>query len=133
MGYYEKLGKILSEKLEAGEDPFARFAAKKKENATPESGRKGSIDSTKAKIKKRVRAVSVPPELAEDFLVLGLKPGEGEEECKSAWKLLLKMHHPDKHQGSEDEKKAAEQATINITRSYRRLERWFATGEVLKE
>ena len=127
MGYYERLGEMLRDRLASGEDPFASVedAASKKDE--------GGFDGEAFKPKKRERAVPVPSALAEDFLVLGLRPGESEEECKSAWKRLLKTHHPDRHQGSEDEKRMAERATINITRSYRRISHWFATGKLLEE
>ena len=128
MGYYERLGEILRDRLNSDEDPFAGLAEGASSGA--EGKRGGRQAEEKPAPKKRARAVPVPRDLIEDFLVLGLRPGESEEECKSAWKLLLKTHHPDRHQGSESEKRMAEQATINITRSYRRIRRWFATGEV---
>lgn len=126
MGYYEKLGKLLRESLDLGKDPFAGASG-------ASGGERGGRAAERPAPKKRASAVPVPLELAEDFLVLGLKPGEPLEECKKAWKLMLKMHHPDRHQGSESEKKKAEQATINITRAYRRIERWFAAGELHKD
>ena len=136
MGYYERLGEILREKLASSEDPFADVAgaaAKKKAEPRGEREKARAQPEKRAAPKKRANPVPVPRELIEDFLVLGLRPGEPLEECKSAWKLLLKMHHPDKNQGGEDEKRIAEQTTINITRSYRRIKLWFETGYVPNE
>lgn len=127
MGYYERLGEMLRDRLNSDEDPFASVEDSSAEREEP------AFVKEPFEPKKRERIVPVPPALVEDFLVLGLRPGESEEECKSAWKLLLKMHHPDKHQGSEDALRMAERATINITRAYRRIKHWFATGELPKE
>ena len=136
MGYYERLGAILRERLDADDDPFAGLAAeaaKKKEKLRGERERARPQQEERHGPKKSPRLVPVPRELMEDFLVLGLKPGEPLEECKNAWKLLLKMHHPDKNQGGDGEKRMAELTTINITRSYKRIKQWFETGCVPKE
>ena len=137
MGYYERLGEILRDRLASDEDPFAGLAeeaaAKKEEARRAAFANKGQPQEERAAPKKGARLVPVPRELMEDFLVLGLRPGEPLEECKNAWKRLIKTHHPDRHQGSDDEKRIAEQTTINITRSYRRIKHWFATGDVPKE
>jgi DnaJ-domain-containing protein 1 len=37
--------------------------------------------------------------LRGDFAELGLPLGAGPEECKAAYKRLLKLHHPDRHAG----------------------------------
>lgn len=136
MGYYERLGEILRDRLNSDEDPFAGLAAeaaKKKEKSRGEREKARPQQEERHETKKSPRLVPVPRELIEDFLILGLRPGEPLEECKNAWKLLLKRHHPDRHQGGDDEKRMAEQATINITRSYRRIKIWFETGDVPKE
>ena len=132
MGYYERLGAILRERLDADDDPFADIA----EEAAKRRGEREKAHTQPKEShepKKGMRLVPVPRELMEDFLVLGLRPGEPLEECKNAWKRLVKMHHPDKHQGDDDEKRMAEQATINITRSYRRIRQWFESGNVPNE
>ncbi len=136
MGYYERLGEILRDRLNSDDDPFADIAdsaAEKEEQPRASEGERSAPPEEKPAPQKKASTVPVPRELIEDFLILGLMPGEPEEECKNAWKLLLKMHHPDRHQNSESDKKIAEQTTINITRSYRRIKHWFATGEILKE
>ena len=136
MGYYERLGEILRDRLDSDEDPFAGLAeaaAKRKGGPRGDFAAKGPQRKESPEPKKGPRVAPVPSELIEDFLVLGLRPGEPLEECKDAWKRLIKTHHPDRHQGSDDEKRAAELATINITRSYRRIRLWFETGRVPKE
>ena len=67
----------------------------------------------------------IPSELKQDFLELGLSPGASEEECKEAYKKLLKIYHPDRHgKDSEQIKKATEKAA-RINAAYDRLITWF--------
>ena len=72
---------------------------------------------------------AVPVELRRDFAELGLSPGASEEECKEAYKKLLKIHHPDRHGGGDPElmKKATEK-TARINAANDRLVTWFKAG-----
>jgi hypothetical protein len=38
----------------------------------------------------------------EDFAVLGLRPGAGDDEIRAAFRRLVKIHHPDRNPGSEE-------------------------------
>jgi hypothetical protein len=38
----------------------------------------------------------------EDFAVLGLRPGAGDDEIRAAYRRLVKIHHPDRNPGSEE-------------------------------
>lgn len=38
----------------------------------------------------------------EDFAVLGLRPGAGDDEIRAAFRRLAKQHHPDRNPGSEE-------------------------------
>jgi DnaJ domain len=38
----------------------------------------------------------------EDFAVLGLRPGAGDDEIRAAYRRLAKIHHPDRNPGSEE-------------------------------
>jgi DnaJ-domain-containing protein 1 len=69
----------------------------------------------------------IPPELRQDFAVLGLSPGASEEECKEAYKKLLKIHHPDRHGKDPEAMKKATEKTSRINAAYDRLEKWFRT------
>lgn len=124
---YEKLGEFLRDRLNSDEDPFADDDA-----GIEKTRRAGNTVEKKAVPKKSVERVPVPQELAEDFITLGLLPGEPLEECKAAWKRLLKKHHPDKNRKSEKSQKKAELTTIRITQAFRRIEHWFSTGETLR-
>ena len=70
----------------------------------------------------------VPPGLKRDFTELGLLPGASEEECKEAYKKLLKIHHPDRHSGNQELMKKATEKTARINASYDRLVTWFKSG-----
>jgi DnaJ-domain-containing protein 1 len=71
------------------------------------------------------RNVNTPPEnLRPDFAELGLPFGAGAEDCKAAYKRLLKLHHPDRHAGHEGNMKKATEKTTRINAAYDRIEKW---------
>ena len=72
----------------------------------------------------REKARFVPVEIREDFAELGLAPGASAEECKAAYKKLLKIHHPDRHAGHAGNMKKATDKTARINAAYKRLEKW---------
>jgi DnaJ-domain-containing protein 1 len=74
---------------------------------------------------KREKERPVPGEIREDFTELGLAPGATAEECKAAYKKLLKIHHPDRHADHPGNMKKATEKTARINSAYRRLEKWF--------
>ncbi|MDR2096213.1 MAG: J domain-containing protein [Treponema sp.] len=65
-------------------------------------------------------------ELKADFAELGLSPGASMEECKAAYKKLLKVHHPDRHAGHAANMKKATEKTARINAAYDRIEKWRA-------
>ena len=105
---YEELDDFLGGKGENGDN--------KKENA---GQAKGNFDRRKR---------TVPEELKSDFAELGLTPEAGAEECKEAYKKLLKIHHPDRHAKHEGNLKKATDKTKRVNVAYERLMRWFKTN-----
>ena len=73
--------------------------------------------------------VPVPNELIEDFAILNVLPGVPLEDCKHAWKVLLKRVHPDV---SNSQGEATSDTVIRLNNSYRRIETWFNTGKIIK-
>jgi len=67
----------------------------------------------------------VPEELWADFAELGLGPEATAEECKEAYKRLLKLHHPDRHAANTAAINEATGKTVRINAAYERLEKWF--------
>jgi DnaJ-domain-containing protein 1 len=69
-------------------------------------------------------AAGPPEELRPDFAELGLPFGAGAEDCKTAYKRLLKLHHPDRHAGHEGNMKKATEKATRINAAYDRIEKW---------
>lgn len=92
-------------------------------------GRKKPGDSsTEKKTEKETAGKQkrpVPEELKKDFAELGLSPDAQADECKSAYKKLLKLHHPDRHSGDPEKIKKATEKTARVNAAYDHLERWF--------
>jgi len=73
--------------------------------------------------------VKMPPEeLRADFDLLGVPFGADEETCKTAYKKLLKIHHPDRHAGHEGNYKKATEKSAKINAAVDRIEKWRAGG-----
>ena len=72
-----------------------------------------------------------PPEkLRPDFAELGLPFGAGAEECKAAYRRLLKLHHPDRHAGHQGNMEKATKKMAKINAAYDRIEKWRAGEEI---
>ncbi len=122
--FYETIGRILSDSFSNDRDPFD-VADKRKS-----SRRTIRRDEDEVNIKKEVnRRVPVPNELIEDFAILNVLPGVPLEDCKHAWKVLLKRVHPDV---SNSQGEATSDTVIRLNNSYRRIETWFNTGKIIK-
>lgn len=73
----------------------------------------------------RRQAPGGPPEtLRPDFEELGLPFGAGAEDCKAAYRRLLKLHHPDRHAGHRGNMEKATKKMAKINAAYDRIERW---------
>jgi DnaJ-domain-containing protein 1 len=72
----------------------------------------------------------VPESLRPDFAELGLPLGASPEECKAAYKKLLKLHHPDRHAGHPGNMKKATEKSARINAAFDRIEKWRRTGGV---
>jgi len=68
-----------------------------------------------------------PEELRKDFAELGLSPDARADECKAAYKKLLKLHHPDRHAGHPGNMKKATEKTAKVNAAYERIVKWFQT------
>jgi DnaJ-domain-containing protein 1 len=74
-----------------------------------------------------------PPEsLRRDFDELGVPFGAPADECKAAYKKLLKIHHPDRHAGHEENMKKATDTSARINAAYDRIEKWRETAKAAK-
>ena len=89
------------------------------------SGRASGSASGRASAQGEVEK-AVPGELLKDFAELGLEPDASAEECKEAYKNLLKKHHPDHHTKHEGNLNKATNRTARINGAYERLMEWFS-------
>lgn len=122
--FYETIGRILSDSFSNDRDPFDM--ADKRKSTRRTIRRNEDEDSIKKELNRRV---PVPNELIEDFAILNVLPGVPLEDCKHAWKVLLKRLHPDVSSVTED---GTSDLVIRINNSYRRIETWFNTGKIIK-
>ena len=122
--FYETIGRILSDSFSNDRDPFDM--ADKRKSTRRTIIRNENEDNPRKEINRRI---PVPNELIEDFAILNVLPGVPLEDCKHAWKVLLKKLHPDVSNvnggGTSD-------LVIRINNSYRRIETWFNTGKIIK-
>ncbi len=129
--YYEQMGSFLRDALNSDEDPF--------EASMQPKGRYRKMGGRMERrpppdIDKSVERVPVPPELVEDFAVLNVLPGVPLEDCKKAWKHLVKKHHPDLNNEKNNEDIEFKNSVIRrINNSYKKIEEWFKTGKILTE
>ncbi|MDR1867577.1 MAG: DnaJ domain-containing protein [Treponema sp.] len=73
---------------------------------------------------------SCPPDLLKDFAELGLLPDASAEECKAAYRYLLKVHHPDRHAGHAENMQKATEKSARINAAYDRIKKWHQAGTI---
>lgn len=122
--FYETIGRILSDSFSNDRDPFDM--ADKRASTRRTIRRNETENSVKKEVSRRI---PVPNELIEDFAILNVLPGVPLEDCKHAWKVLLKKLHPDVSSITEG---GTSDLVIRINNSYRRIETWFNTGKIIK-
>jgi DnaJ-domain-containing protein 1 len=69
-------------------------------------------------------SATIPEDLRQDFAELGLPFGASADECKAAYKKLLKIHHPDRHAGHAENMRKATAKSARINAAYDRIENW---------
>jgi hypothetical protein len=74
----------------------------------------------------RSGGAGIPESLRGDFAELGVSFGASADECKAAYKKLLKIHHPDRHAGHAGNMKKATEKSSRINAAYDRIEKWRA-------
>jgi DnaJ-domain-containing protein 1 len=94
----------------------------------PEDPRSGGEFAGNAGAPGSRYAKPAPEELRPDFAELGVAFGAPADECRAAYKKLLKIHHPDRHAGHEGNLKKATDRTARINAAYDRIEKWRQEG-----
>jgi len=81
--------------------------------------------SSREETEKQKKTRPVPEEIRQDFAELGLTPDATAEECKEAYKKLLKIHHPDRHANHEGNMNKATAKSARVNAAYDRIIVWF--------
>jgi DnaJ-domain-containing protein 1 len=76
----------------------------------------------------RSAAKPPPEELRGDFAELGVPFGAQAGECKTAYKQLLKKHHPDRHAGHPGNMQKATEKSARVNAAFDRIEKWRTTS-----
>jgi DnaJ-domain-containing protein 1 len=108
--------------LDAAYDELNEFLNRKDTHSNKEKAEytwKETNDNRKTSGKK------LPPqELRADFELLGVPFGADMQECRAAYKKLLKIHHPDRHAGHEGNFKKATAKSAKINAAWDRIGTW---------
>ena len=104
---YEELDDLLYGKDKEQDDPF------------------DAKDHPSREQKKTNDEKPIPDEIKRDFAELGLSPDATLNECRKAYKKLLKIHHPDLHAGHEANSRKATMKMTAVNASYERLIDWY--------
>lgn len=94
------------------------------------SSKTNSVNTSDKKTTQKPKVtpkVFVPFELHPDFKTLCVVPGTSLEECKAAYKTLLKKYHPDRFANDEKKQKEATEITSSITTAFNRIKTWYET------
>jgi len=137
MGILERLGTVLKSYISdiddkvnwrngPGEQGFFKRADPDLDNAFDELNDflKGT-GSTRGAGSTEEKKRPVPEHIRKDFEELGLTPDATAEECKDAYKKLLKIHHPDHHANHDANMKKATEKTTRVNAAYERLTEWY--------
>ena len=140
MGIFDRLGQVLKSYFNDDDDPIFRNrrgtasndpdlnAAFDELNDYLNTGKtaekeRGAAASSGASRAERAHA-TVPEELRPDFAELGVAFGAPADECKEAYKKLLKIHHPDRHANHAENFKKATDKSARINAAYDRIVQW---------
>ncbi|GHV75752.1 hypothetical protein AGMMS49942_05730 [Spirochaetia bacterium] len=131
MGVFDRLGDVIRSYLNdtgpgpaAGPSPGWRHTDPDLDAAYEELD-----DFLAGKPRAKPRPDAPPESLRRDFDELGLPFGAPADECKAAYKKLLKVHHPDRHTSNEGNMKKATDKSARINAAYDRIEKWRETAK----
>ena len=115
--------------VRAAQEELDEFLNQGKKSADARYERAGGYEQPRRE-QHKPRPHAIPEALRPDFAELGLAFGASAEECKDAYKKLLKIHHPDRHAGHAENMRKATEKSSRINAAYDRIEKWRQTGQV---
>ena len=104
------------------QDTYQNFFTSNNSSKTNSATTNDKKTTQKPKVSPKV---FVPFELHPDFKTLCVVPGTSLEECKVAYKSLLKKFHPDKFANEPEKQKEATEITSSITSAFTRIKTWY--------
>jgi curved DNA-binding protein CbpA len=151
VGIFSRLEDLAKSYLNDGDEPFFRFPGERG-SADPDlnsayeeldeflkagKGGGGNFSSGDKEWKSRTAenggqnaaGNAIPEELRGDFAELGVPFGACADDCKAAYKQLLKKHHPDRHAGHEGNMRKATEKSARVNAAFDRIEKWRTTGQ----
>ena len=148
MGIFGRLEDLVKSYLNGGDEPFFKTSGDRRSgdadfNAAYEeldeflkTGKSGAGDFSAGKSRSarnggaggQTAGNTVPEELRGDFAELGVPFGASADECKAAYKQLLKKHHPDRHAGHQGNMRKATEKSARVNAAFDRIERWRTGG-----
>lgn len=140
--FYERLGRILGSYLDEDESFHLNNSyGYEKQNESvktdtenfndnepqrPVKLRRAGNTVQRERPKVKVKKLNpVPKELFNDFYILELPPGSELEDCKNAYRNLMKKYHPDNFSGNKSMEDEATERTSRIINSFRRIRVWY--------
>jgi DnaJ-domain-containing protein 1 len=146
VGIFERLEDLIKSYLNSGDEPSFRFPGERRsgdpdlDSAYEEldeflnTGKSGAGNFSAGKSRNGEKGPvrggnAVPEELRGDFAELGVPFGASADECKTAYKQLLKKHHPDRHAGHQGNMRKATEKSARVNAAFDRIERWRTTGQ----
>jgi curved DNA-binding protein CbpA len=136
MGFFDQLGTIINSyfndfsnetagRFKSSGDPDFDAAYEELDDYLNRKERHFKNDADKNFRTAKTAGVKLPPEeLRPDFDLLGVPFGADGETCKTAYKNLLKIHHPDRHAGHEGNYKKATEKSAKINAAWDRIGKW---------
>lgn len=127
-GWARNTGRTSDPDLDAAFEELNDFLGKEKRGADGESRDQSRHTDNSRRTGRQGDASAIPETLRADFAELGVPFGADAEVCKTAYKKLLKIHHPDRHAGHAENMRKATEKSSRINAAYERIERWRAGG-----
>ena len=136
MGIWNRLGNVIKSYITDESDKLFGNRSKWRSDPDLDSAYEELDDYLKGKdsrerafgqeeAEKQKKPKPVPEGIKQDFAELGLTPDATAEECKDAYKKLLKIHHPDRHANHEGNMNKATDKSARVNAAYDRLVVWF--------
>jgi len=136
MGVFDRLGTVINSyfndfsnetagRLKSSGDPDLDAAYEELDDYLNHKERPPEKETKQYSWGSKSWGIKLPPEeLRSDFDLLCVPFGADSETCKTAYKNLLKIHHPDRHAGHEGNYKKATEKSAKINAAWDRIEKW---------